>query len=229
MIAPHALLVDMDGTLVDSEGIWLGAETRLMLELGSDWSAEDQMHCLGGPLERVIAYMIGKVGGTHDHDELADRLVDYVRQGLSQSDLGWRQGMLDLLVQARDAEIPCALVTASSRTLVNVVLAQLADLLGWAPFQVTVTGDEVGRSKPDPAPYQTAARRCGVSTEQSLAFEDSPTGVRSAVAAGCGVIAIPHLGDIDVPGAICVPTLDGTTIRGLWNLVRSDRIQDREA
>jgi HAD superfamily hydrolase (TIGR01509 family) len=226
MSLPAALLVDMDGTLVDSEGIWLGAETRVMTELGSDWSAEDQLHCLGGPLERVIAYMIGKVGGTHDHDELAERLLDYVRQGLSESNLQWREGMLELLTQARDAHIPCALVTASSRSLVNVVLDQLARHLGWEPFEVTVAGDEVNRSKPNPEPYETAAHRCGVDTRDALALEDSPTGVRSAVAAGCGVIAIPHLGDIDVAGAVNVPTLEGATIEDLWRLVGRDRVQN---
>lgn len=227
MNLPAALLVDMDGTLVDSEGIWLSAEIQVMTELGSDWTAEDQLHCLGGPLERVIAYMIGKVDGTHDHDELANRLVNYVRRGMSESDLEWRQGMPELLVEAREARIPCALVTASSRSLVNVVLAQLARHLGWEPFQVTVTGDEVGRSKPDPEPYQTAARRCGVATVNALALEDSPTGVRSAVAAGCAVIAIPHLGEIDIPGAVCVPSLRNTTLVGLWDLVGRDRVQNR--
>jgi HAD superfamily hydrolase (TIGR01509 family) len=162
----------------------------------------------------------------HGKSTLADRLLEYVRQGLSESELQWRQGMLELLTEARDAQIPCALVTASSRSLVNVVLTQLARHLGWEPFGVTVAGDEVGRSKPDPEPYETAAHRCGVDARSALALEDSPTGVRSAVAAGCGVIAIPHLGDIDEAGAVNVPTLEGATIEGLWKLVGRDRVQN---
>ena len=52
--------IDMDGTLVDTEHLWLQAELLTMLRLGGEWTATDQQHCLGGPLERVVDYMAGK-------------------------------------------------------------------------------------------------------------------------------------------------------------------------
>ena len=61
-----------------------------------------------------------------------------------------------------------------------------------------MTGDEVSHGKPHPEPYLTAAARLGVDPSDCLALEDSPTGVTSAAAAGCRVVAIPHIADIDV-------------------------------
>jgi Predicted phosphatase/phosphohexomutase len=46
---PRAVLLDMDGTLVDSEHLWLSAEHDVMDRLGSSWTPQDQAHCLGGP------------------------------------------------------------------------------------------------------------------------------------------------------------------------------------
>ena len=56
-----------------------------------------------------------------------------------------------------------------------------------------MTGDEVTRGKPHPEPYLLAAERLGVDPRHCVAIEDSPTGVRSALAAGCRVLGVPHV------------------------------------
>jgi phosphoglycolate phosphatase len=53
-----------------------------------------------------------------------------------------------------------------------------------------VLAEEVGRGKPDPLPYQVALKRLGVAPEEALAFEDSPSGVKSAVGAGLPTYAL---------------------------------------
>ena len=55
-----AVLFDMDGLLVDSEPLWLGAETAVMARLGADWTAEDQVQLLGGSLDRTVRYLLAK-------------------------------------------------------------------------------------------------------------------------------------------------------------------------
>jgi len=55
-----AVFFDMDGLLVDSEPLWLGAETAVMARLGADWTAEDQVQLLGGSLDRTVRYLMGK-------------------------------------------------------------------------------------------------------------------------------------------------------------------------
>jgi beta-phosphoglucomutase-like phosphatase (HAD superfamily) len=85
-----------------------------------------------------------------------------------------------------------------------------------------VCGDEVVRTKPDPAPYLTAARLLDVPIEQCVAIEDSPTGVASARAAGAAVIAVPCdvvLSDVD--GVTVMDSLADVDLADLLALVRA--------
>ena len=60
--APAAVLVDLDGTLVDSEPVWWEAQNEVMSSWGSSWTTPDHTYCLGGPLERVSGYMADRIG-----------------------------------------------------------------------------------------------------------------------------------------------------------------------
>ena len=55
-----AVFFDMDGLMVDSEPQWLISETQLTGEYGYEWTSQDQVACLGGPLTRVGEYMYEK-------------------------------------------------------------------------------------------------------------------------------------------------------------------------
>ena len=83
--------------------------------------------------------------------------------------------------------MPNALVTMSWRSLATAVVEALPE----GTFAAVVTGDEVEHGKPHPEPYHAAARMLGVEARDCIAIEDSPTGVRSAVAAGVPTIAVP--------------------------------------
>lgn len=94
-----------------------------------------------------------------------------------------------MLTTVRDAEIPSALVTMSWRRFADEVVACLPD----GVFTATVVGDEVAEGKPHPEPYLLAAEKLGVNPRDCLAIEDSPTGARSALAAGCWVLGVPNV------------------------------------
>ena len=71
-----------------------------------------------------------------------------------------------------------------------------------------VTGDQVNDGKPHPEAYLTAAQRLGVVPAYCVAIEDSPTGIASAEAAGCVVVAVPHQVPIEAaPGRVLVDSL----------------------
>jgi beta-phosphoglucomutase-like phosphatase (HAD superfamily) len=97
----------------------------------------------------------------------------------------------------------------------------LVDVLPAGTFATVVTGDQVSAGKPDPEAYRTACERLGVSASESVAIEDSPTGLASAEAAGCVTVAVPHHVPIpDVPGRTRVQSMTELTVDVLDSLVR---------
>ncbi len=88
-------------------------------------------------------------------------------------------GALELLAEVAAAGLPHALVTSAEPE----IMAAALDSIG-VRFPVTVCAADVARGKPDPEPYLRAAARLGVAPGRSVALEDSPTGIRSAHAAG---------------------------------------------
>ena len=92
-----------------------------------------------------------------------------------------------LLCDVRREGYPTALATQSHREQARRVL----DILGLADeFDVVVTRDDVEHGKPDPEMHLLAARELGVRPEECLAIEDSPAGVKAALAAGTEIVAV---------------------------------------
>ena len=191
---PAAVLWDMDGTLVDTEPYWIECEYELVAEFGGHWSQE-KAHSLVGNDLRVSAAILRDQGGVDlPIDDIVNRLLDGVIARVRRR-VPWRPGAKETLAALRKAEVPCALVTMSWKRFADAVVSSLPP----GTFAVVVTGDEVTNGKPHPEAYLTAARLLGVRPKQCVAVEDSPTGVRSAVAAGCRTFAVPNVVDIE-PG-----------------------------
>lgn len=222
---PAAVLFDLDGTLIDSEGLWWQAECRTVDAWGGTWTHEDQAHCLGGPLERVTEYMAVRTGSPLSPEAIGESLLSTMEALLRAGDLQWRPGARQLLIQCRAQGVPTALVSASHRRLLDAV----ADAVAHAPdmprpaFDVTVAGDEVNQGKPHPEPYTEAARRLGVDIASCVVIEDSPTGVASGQASGAFVVAVPHIVEIPPePRRVVIPTLEGVTVARLGAWVAPD-------
>ena len=216
---PRAVLFDMDGTLIDSEHLWLEAEHLVMASLGGTWSQADQRECLGGPLERVIEYMLAKVSTDITFQESMELLLSTMEHLLRTTPLQWRPGARALIDETLALGIPTALVTASWRRLIDAVEWAIDHDLGRQAFTLTIGGDEVENTKPHPEPYQEAARRLGFAPADCLALEDSPTGTASAQAAGCRVIAIPHIAPIHANERVVqISSLEGASLESLWRM-----------
>jgi len=212
MTLPAALLIDMDGTIVDTEPYWIATEHELVAEFGGRWGADDAHSIVGFALLDAAAELRDRGGVDLEPTAIVGRLLEGVIDKCSV-DLPWRPGARELLIEARDAGVPCVLVTMSWRSMADAVLSQAPD----GVFVGSVTGDEVEHGKPAPEPYLKAAELLGVDPADCLAIEDSPTGAASALAAGCRTVAVPHVVAVpEQPGLDIRPTLDGLTLADLF-------------
>jgi len=203
-----AILFDMDGTLIDSEPLWLKAEIEVMAEVGCHWDEQDQINCLGGPAERTERYMQERSQNIKPHGYFINRLHEVMRARIT-NELDLIPNALSLLKECKDAGIKTALVTASSRDLMTIVLKRFPP----GTFDVVVSGDDVEKSKPDPAPYLLAAKQLSVDISKCLVLEDSLTGVQSGLSSGAKVIGIPHLVQMsEHPNLRVISSLDEITL-----------------
>lgn len=183
----EAVLFDMDGLFIDSEPDWHAAETEMMRSYGYDWTPEDQLKCLGGPLLRVTQYMSECLDGARSAEELGVAIVSEMKKRVSRS-VSLMPGALELSRRLNEAGIPQGLVSASPREIVDAVLIGMREKY----FSISVAAGDIERTKPFPDPYLHAAKLLNVDIENSLIFEDSPTGLTAARASGAFVVGIPH-------------------------------------
>jgi HAD superfamily hydrolase (TIGR01509 family) len=200
----------MDGTLVDTERLWWEAVEQVA---GRALTEADRPEVLGRPVEYTAAWLAAITGTAAAdlaetlHREFADR----VRTGIVP-----RPGALALLDALAREGVPTALVTASPRAVADTVL----DALGADRFAVSVTADDTSHTKPAPDPYLAACRALGVDPAVCVAVEDTETGVASAEAAGCAVLAVPSLAPIEAaPGRTVLASLEGVTVDRLRALL----------
>lgn len=210
-----AVLWDMDGTLIDSEPIWIQQEYELMASLGVTWSDEDAIHCVGGPMTRVDAYMRSKLDEATQSlfppmaltEQLLLRMADQMGQGVD-----FAPGAEHLLNDFRALGIKQGLVSASSRTLVDAAI----NSIGSDFFQITISDNDVESSKPSPEGYLKAAAQMGVDIKECLILEDSITGTTAAIESGAFVIGIPHVAKLPTgPKVVHIDSLEGTNVASL--------------
>ncbi|MFT2017161.1 HAD family hydrolase [Streptomyces sp. 796.1] len=201
--ALEGVLLDMDGTLVDTEGLWWAAEAAIFAELGHVLDEADRAVVVGGPMTRSASYLIETTGAAITLDALVPLLNARFTELIAGS-VPLMPGARRLLTELTAHGVPTALVSASHRRIIDQVLRSL----GPEHFALTVAGDEVERTKPYPDPYLLAAAGLGADPRRCVVIEDTATGVAAAEAAGCPVLAVPSVAPIEpAPGRTVAPSL----------------------
>jgi HAD superfamily hydrolase (TIGR01509 family) len=187
-----AVFFDMDGLLVDSEPEWLKSESEITAAYGYQWTSQDQVACLGGPLSRVGQYMHDKCNQAETPDFFTNKLVE-VQSEKMRSHTPFMPGAYELVKDLQKNGAKTGLVSASPRIIVDAVL----DNVGAELFPFSISSDDVERTKPHPDAYLKAAQLTNSAIENCLVFEDSLTGVGAATSSGAWLVAVPHLVHVD--------------------------------
>lgn len=200
----------MDGTIVDTEPYWMRAEEELVGSFGGSWSREDAFSVVGADLWHA-ARIFQAHGVDLGEEEIIARLTDRVLEQ-TRIEIPWRPGARELLLELTGAGIPNALVTMSLRRMAE----QVVSAMGFDAFAAVVGGDDVLNGKPHPEPYLHGAALLGVDASHCIAFEDSPTGIASAVSSGAVTVGIPaHVELAESADYALWTTLSGRTVDDL--------------
>jgi HAD superfamily hydrolase (TIGR01509 family) len=182
-----AVIFDLDGVLIDSEGVWTAARRQVALNHGGHWPEDAQSVMSGMSSTEWSAYMHDALGVALSPEKISGAVVSRLEQ-LYREHLPLTPGATET-VRSLGALWPLGLASSANRPIIELVL----ELAGLAEhFAVTVSSEEVAHGKPAPDVYLEAARRIGVAAAECIAVEDSGNGIRSAAAAGMTVVAVPN-------------------------------------
>ncbi len=187
----RAVVFDMDGLLIDSEGLVREGVIRAARGMGHEMPLSLCGRMIGLPLAECLAMIQDHFGPGFDMDRF---LIEERREieALFAEGVALKAGVIELLDHLDELGLPRAVATSSSRDAVDAHLGGHGLL---ARFDAVIAREDVRRHKPNPDPYLAAALALGVDAESCLALEDSHNGVRAAHAAGMMTIMVPDLLD----------------------------------
>jgi HAD superfamily hydrolase (TIGR01509 family) len=182
----EAVVFDMDGVLVDSEGLWNAAREQVTEESGGRWTNHAQRDMMGMSSLEWSKYMHEELGVSDSAEQINHEVVARMER-LYRERLPLIPGAREAVERLSPKRL--ALASSANRPLIDLAL----ELAGLAErFEVKVSSEEVARGKPAPDVYLEAAARLGLAPAACAAVEDSENGIRSARAAAMRVIAIPN-------------------------------------
>ncbi|XP_052851157.1 pseudouridine-5'-phosphatase [Drosophila gunungcola] len=188
------VIFDCDGTLIDSEVIYLRAVQEIVDRFGKTYSTTDHARHLGMPVDTFSQAIVQEMNLPIKKEEFAE-----IFQSISNRYLGnvpLLPGVKDLILHLHEYRIPFCIATSSGRELFKVKAKPHKDIM--LAFHHVVCGDDpqlpIGRGKPKPDIFLLAASRFNppADPKKCLIFEDSPAGLRGGVEAGSQVVFIPQ-------------------------------------
>lgn len=213
---PAAVLFDNDGLLLDTEAVWTRAEQKLFEVRGQEFTIEHKRSLVGSSEKlagQKLARFLDEPGREAELMRELNGLVLAELEGGVDTMVGARE-LVDLLI---GAEVPVALVSNSPRRFIERSHEVAQTDMG---FGAVISGHEVPEAKPAPDAYLEGCRQLGVEPGKNVvAFEDSPSGVTAAVAAGLFVIGVPSVPGIDLDHAdLVVTSLEDESVLGVLGI-----------
>ena len=185
-----AVIFDMDGLMLDTERLTVKAWDQIGEDLGI------------GPFGHLVQYLIGrnraaneeffrqKFNGNPSFETVLELKEEYFRKYFAEHGIPVKEGLFDLLKWLKEAGIRTSVATS---TEVNTARDELIQTGILPYFDELVCGNMVKHGKPAPDIFLLAAEKLGVSPENCMVLEDSPSGIRAAHAAGMNPVMVPDL------------------------------------
>ncbi len=180
-----AVIFDLDGVLVDSERIWDEVRRAVVAEHGGTWREEATRAQQGMSTPEWARYLVEELGARLTPPEIATIVVKRMAARYAERP-PLIDGAVDV-VRAVAKKWPVAIASSSPVILIKGFL----DVTG-LPVGAAVSSEQVGAGKPAPDVYLRAAELLGVAPSECAAVEDTTNGLRSALAAGMAVYAVPN-------------------------------------
>jgi len=184
------VLLDMDGTMVETERVLIRSFQQAAQEWGLRLADGDLLATIGKTAAASREILCGLLGTVVSFETCSRRAEQLAAEVIAQQGIARRPGLDEFLDELSRRSIPYAVATSTHRQEAEYVLAQagIRD-----KFNAIVCGDEVTNGKPAPEIYHRAAAQLGLEAGNCLAIEDSEPGIRAASAAGAHAILIPDL------------------------------------
>lgn len=218
-----AILFDLDGTIANTDPIHYQAWREMLL--GDDMDIDETFYksrISGRTNPQIIEDLLPQLS-PEEGIKFADEKEALFRQE-ARNILQPLDGFSELLAWTDTYQLKRALVTNAPKLNVQFIL-EVLDIQ--EVFDTVVMPENGIAGKPDPAPYQVALSRLGITAEQTIALEDSPSGIRSAVGAGIRTIGVTTTQEPKVLQAVgAFMTIPDFTDLQLWTLLNSSVQQD---
>jgi HAD superfamily hydrolase (TIGR01509 family) len=182
-----AIVLDLDGVIVDTEELWDRERRQYVADHGGTWTDQATRAMQGMSSAEWSAYLVEELGASGDQHQISKDVAAMVVAEI-EHDLPLLPGAVRA-VNALAHSYILGLASSANREVIDAVLDGAAIT---ERFATTISSEEVERGKPAPDVYLEAARRMGVDPTTCAAVEDSTNGLKAAHAAGMVVIATPN-------------------------------------
>ena len=184
-----AVILDMDGLMIDSETVTFACYSEVLKELGYPFNIEMYKNFLGKNGARVQKMLVEYYGDAFPLETAWKEVYGRVQAHMRKS-VPIKKGLIELLQYLKANNYKTIVATGSARYRVNEIFTS-ANLHPY--FDDMICGDEIKNSKPDPEIFLTACKKLNVSTDEVLVLEDSEAGILAAHNGNMKVICIPDM------------------------------------
>jgi len=185
--APLAFIFDLDGVVVDSNGLHVDSWRAVAGRHGYPLADPEHIGKCGLRTTAVIRDLLQWPVTDAEAQRIGLEKEELYREWIRADGIRAIPGVLDFVRQTRALGIPCAVGSSAPRANVNLCLQALGLTHS---FQATVSGEDVARGKPAPDIFLAAAAAIGVRPANCVVFEDAPAGIAAAHAAGMRGVAL---------------------------------------